>query len=80
MRESVGVQLGGLLALMESDLELRKGSPSDPVLWLDRVAALFRGVDVAPPADPSQGHPCMPAFKDAWPVLHRTMQKLVFQK
>ncbi|XP_047513293.1 transportin-3 isoform X1 [Pieris napi] len=77
MRESVGVQLAGLSALLESNTELRKGSPTDPVLWLDRVAALFRDVDVAPPSDPTKGHPCMPAFKDAWPVLHRTMQKYV---
>ncbi|CAK1540804.1 unnamed protein product [Leptosia nina] len=74
MRESVGVQLSGLSALVDSNVELRKGSQSDPVLWLDRVAALFRDVDVQRATSP---HPCMPAFRDAWPVVHRVMAKYV---
>ncbi|CAG9579102.1 unnamed protein product [Danaus chrysippus] len=76
MSEATAVQLAGLVRLLDApSTEVRKGTTADPMLWLDRLAALFRDVDVATP--PSEPHPCLPAFKEAWPVVHRIMNKYV---
>ncbi|XP_050347277.1 transportin-3 [Nymphalis io] len=72
MREAAAVQLEGLRELLAREAEPRRGTRSDPVLWLDRLAALFRDVDA--PAGPAS-HPCLPAFRDAWPVVHEVMNK-----
>ncbi|XP_023942284.1 transportin-3 [Bicyclus anynana] len=84
MREATALQLGGLRALLAGGKELRKGTSADPVLWLDRLAALFRDVDVlpaagAPPTAPPahSAHPAVPAFRDAWPVVNDVMNKYV---
>lgn len=74
MREAVGVQINGLSEVMKSSREVRKGTSSDPAVWLDRVAALFRDVDV-PRAAPPLPHPCVPALSDAWPVLQLALDK-----
>ncbi|KAJ8730493.1 hypothetical protein PYW08_001906 [Mythimna loreyi] len=74
MREAVGVQIGGLSEVVKSDAEVRKGTSSDPAVWLDRVAALFRDVDV-PGAALGGAHPCVPALSDAWPVLQDALDK-----
>ncbi|XP_041987745.1 transportin-3 [Aricia agestis] len=76
MQEAVAQQLGGLRTLLASGAELRKGTRSDPVLYLDRLAALFRDVDV-PPHTVDAAHPCMPAFEDVWPVVNQIMLKYV---
>ncbi|XP_045494746.1 transportin-3 [Colias croceus] len=72
MREAVGAQIAGLQAQLGSSGPAKRGSPSDPAVWLDRIAALFRDVDVQPP--PAE-HPCLPAFQDLWPVVHQVMVK-----
>lgn len=74
MREAVAVQIAGLSDLMKSNAEIQKGTSTDPTLWLDRIAALFRDVDV-PSAQLSDSHPCVPALSDAWPVLQETLDK-----
>ncbi|VVD03314.1 unnamed protein product [Leptidea sinapis] len=54
--------------------EVKRGGSADPAVWLDRLAALFRDVDVQlAPAD----HPAMPALRDAWPVVHQVMNKYI---
>lgn len=76
MREAASVYLGALSELVKSDKEVKKGGPSDPVPWLDQLAALFRDVDF-PTTTSSTGHPCVAALSDAWPVLHDVMNKSV---
>ncbi|XP_045768939.1 transportin-3 [Maniola jurtina] len=76
MREATSVQLAGLTELLKNNKELKKGTVTDPVLWLDRLAALFRDVDVLP-SSVTGSHPCMPAFQDAWPVINQVMNKYV---
>ncbi|XP_026733199.1 transportin-3 [Trichoplusia ni] len=72
MREAVGVQVAGLAALLKAGREVRKGTESDPAVWLDRVAALFRDVDA--PGGAGE-HPCVPALSDAWPVLQAALAR-----
>lgn len=74
MREAVAVQIGGLSDLMKSNAEVCKGTSTDPVVWLDRVAALFRDVDVQT-SQITDSHPCVPALSDAWPVLQQALDK-----
>ncbi|KAL0881245.1 hypothetical protein ABMA27_002342 [Loxostege sticticalis] len=75
MREAVSVQLAPLSELVKSDKEFKKGTATDPVGGLDKIAALFRDVDVPKPAPTAETHPCLPALADAWPVIRDVMQK-----
>ncbi|CAH0714719.1 unnamed protein product, partial [Brenthis ino] len=86
IREATSFQLEALRALVaEGPGAAGAGAPAggpggagDPALWLDRLAALFRDVDVPPAAVAAAGtHPCLPAFEDAWPVVHQVMDKYV---
>ncbi|XP_049868281.1 transportin-3 [Pectinophora gossypiella] len=74
MREAASVQISGLQELVQSNKKLEKGGAGDPVLHLDRLAALFRDVD-APTTTASTSHPCVPALADAWPTLNDVMEK-----
>ncbi|KAJ0175870.1 hypothetical protein K1T71_009029 [Dendrolimus kikuchii] len=74
MREAASHQINGLSELLKSGKEPRKGTPADPVVWLDRLAALFRDVEV-PPTSVGDSHPCVPALSDTWPVLRESMEK-----
>lgn len=74
MREAVGIQINGLSELMKSNVEITKGTSSDPTVWLDRMAALFRDVDVQS-SQITDTHPCVPALSDAWPVLQEALDK-----
>ncbi len=45
-----------------------KNSPSDPVLYLDRLSAVFRHINLN--VEPGQGHPAAGlAVNDVWPVV-----------
>lgn len=76
MREATFVQTTGLTAANKCCEEPCKGSVTDPVVWLDRLAALFRDVDVPHSTTIEIGtHPALPALSDAWPVLRDTMER-----
>ncbi|CAB3235324.1 unnamed protein product [Arctia plantaginis] len=74
MREAVSLQVASLAELVKSGGEVRKGTASDPCVWLDRIAALFRDVDVSITVA-QDDHPCLPALADAWPVLQQVLEK-----
>ena len=46
---------------------------SDPVYWLDRLAAIFRNVSVS--VTSGQQHPCQSVVTYIWPVLSLTFNK-----
>ena len=70
------IQVQPLSAIMNTGAgsKIVKHSPSDPVLYLDRLSAVFRHVQpsngcVAGP----QPHPCRTTVESLWPVLSRAL-------
>ncbi|XP_037087476.1 transportin-3-like [Pollicipes pollicipes] len=56
------------------DARPAKGSRADPVLWLDRLAAVFRHTH--PEISNGQVHPCKVVFEEqVWPVLSGVMRR-----
>lgn len=50
-----------------------ENSSSDPCVWLDRLAAIFRSSSMKIGA--GQIHPCAPLCEELWPVLSSTCYK-----
>ncbi|XP_063822834.1 transportin-3 [Ostrinia nubilalis] len=75
MREAVSMQLAPLQATLKSDAALQKGTSSDPVTSLDKIAALFRDIKAPAPRHDDVALACLPALADAWPVIRDVMQK-----
>jgi transportin-3 len=80
LRELCGCQTMPLQELLESqqqstneDGTVKVGSKSDPVVWLDRLASVFR--HVTPSVTEAQPHPCQPVVMEVWPVLSQACQK-----
>lgn len=46
LRELCSLQLNPLCELMERDVVPIRNTKTDPVLWLDRLASIFRGISV----------------------------------
>lgn len=72
LREVCLLQVKPLCQLMEGDTIVIRGTKSDPVMWLDRLAAVFRNLNVKPT---EQGHPCRDVVTEVWPVLSSTFNK-----
>lgn len=73
MTELCSYQSGPLLRLIESDTKLVRNERSDPAFWLDRLAAVYRFVNVPP--SKRESHPCLPALSADFPTLSRCMDK-----
>lgn len=72
LREVCLLQVRPLCELVEKDIILVRGTKSDPVLWLDRLSAIFRNLNVKPYNDI---HPCAEVVKEIWPVLSNCLNK-----
>ncbi|XP_055889168.1 transportin-3-like [Biomphalaria glabrata] len=67
-------QIGPLERLLnEESGPVRQGSANDPVIWLDRLAAIFRHTN--PSVSNGQTHPCQGVVVEVWPVLSRSCEK-----
>ena len=58
------------LLLQHDGTEPKSGSGKDPSLWLDRLAAIFRDMQISVP--PGIEHPCQEAVQLVWPVVSKT--------
>ncbi|XP_033225637.1 transportin-3 isoform X2 [Belonocnema kinseyi] len=69
MKELCWFQARPLCELMEKGaLPIERGTKKDPVIWLDRLAAIFR--HTSPQVDDTmETHPCQGAITEMWPVL-----------
>ncbi|KPP76261.1 transportin-3-like [Scleropages formosus] len=53
--------------------EPSNGKLSDPTVWLDRLAVIFRHTN--PIVENGQMHPCQKVIQEIWPVLSETLNK-----
>lgn len=72
LREVCLSQIRPLCEIIEKDVIVVRGTKSDPVLWLDRLSAIFRNLNVKPANDV---HPCTDVITEIWPVLSSCLNK-----
>lgn len=69
MKELCWFQARPVCELIESrTIPLTRGSKTDPVVWLDRLAAIFRYTNPQIENE-NQPHPCKDVVTEMWPVL-----------
>ncbi|KAK7058745.1 hypothetical protein SK128_012246 [Halocaridina rubra] len=73
MKKLCVVQLRNLQKLLEEKPSIEKNSKTDPVVWLDRLAAIFRNVN--PIVQNGEPHPCQEVVMEVWPTLSLTFQR-----
>ncbi|CAB3372965.1 Hypothetical predicted protein [Cloeon dipterum] len=73
-REICNCQVAPLCQLIEGDGKIEKGTPSDPVLWLDRLSAIFRHTNPLIESTNSV-HPCLKVISEVFPVLSKALEK-----
>lgn len=70
LREICMLQSEPLLELMDKNVPPAWDTKTDPIVWLDRLSAIFRFVVVSVP-DTSPTHPCQPIVVQLYPVISR---------
>ncbi|XP_046388483.1 transportin-3 [Ischnura elegans] len=74
MKQLCWIQITPLCQLVENNsLKTEKGTKTDPALWLDRLAIIFRHTN--PIVENGKVHPCQPVITEIWPVLSNTCTK-----
>ncbi|XP_031829291.1 transportin 3 isoform X2 [Nomia melanderi] len=68
MKELCWFQARPLCEIMERRIPIEIGTKTDPLIWLDRLAAIFRHTDPRID-DPNEPHPCQSAVTEMWPIL-----------
>ncbi|XP_066257134.1 transportin-3 [Euwallacea similis] len=74
LRELCEMQLTPLAKLIEYNIQPVKGSPNDPVLWLDRLSAVLRNVSIHTVAA-GEVHPCKAVVLHIWPIIAATFDR-----
>uniref|UniRef100_A0A0A9ZA41 Transportin-3 n=2 Tax=Lygus hesperus TaxID=30085 RepID=A0A0A9ZA41_LYGHE len=73
MKEVCLIQIKPLVELIESDVKPERGTKTDPAVWMDRLAAIFRHVN--PQVRNGELHPCQPVITEIWLVLSSACTK-----
>lgn len=68
MRELCCFQASSLWRLIVDRIPIERGTKTDPVIWLDRLAAIFKHTNPQID-DPNTPHPCQSIVSEMWPVL-----------
>ncbi|KTF79431.1 hypothetical protein cypCar_00039787 [Cyprinus carpio] len=69
LNDLCAVQVMALRKLLAQDSS--SGKSSDPTVWLDRLAVIFRHTN--PIVENGQTHPCQKVIQEIWPVLSETL-------
>lgn len=69
LKELCLVQVKPLCEVIENQTKPVKNTKSDPVYWLDRLAAIFKHTTPKVVSDP---HPCQSVITELWPVFYKT--------
>lgn len=70
LRDLCQIQLAALVQVINREDTVAEGSKPDPIVWLDRLAAIFRHTNVS--VGVGQPHPCLPVVEEVWPILSQT--------
>lgn len=73
MRQLCRLQTERLTRVINAEETNAEGSRSEPIIYLDRLAAIFRNTNVNIP--PGQPHPCQPVVEEVWPVLSQACHR-----
>lgn len=73
LRQLCVIQLTPLAQVVQNAETVKDGSKGDPTIWLDRMAAIFRNLNVT--VTNGQLHPCQPLVQEMWPLLSSTCSK-----
>ncbi|XP_014259711.1 transportin-3 [Cimex lectularius] len=73
VKEICLIQIKPLCHLIENDVKPETGTKSDPAVWMDRLAAIFKHIN--PKLQNGQLHPCQPVITEIWPVLSSVCTK-----
>ncbi|CAH1407920.1 unnamed protein product [Nezara viridula] len=73
MRDVCLIQIKPLVHLIENDVKLEKGTKTDPAVWMDRLSAIFRHINLT--VRNGEIHPCQPVITEIWPVLSSVCSK-----
>ncbi|GFG31613.1 hypothetical protein Cfor_03192, partial [Coptotermes formosanus] len=73
MKEICWFQISPLCQLVENDVKTERGTKTDPALWVDRLAAIFRHTN--PRVANGAVHPCQSVITEMWPILSNTCTK-----
>lgn len=71
MKELCWFQARPLCEIMERRIPIEIGTKTDPVIWLDRLAAVFKHTDLRID-DPNEPHPCQSAITEVSFVINNT--------
>lgn len=74
MRELCCFQASSLWALLADNIPIERGTKTDPVIWLDRLAAIFKHTNPQID-DPNKPHPCQSVVIEMWPVLSNVCER-----
>uniref|UniRef100_A0A8C1IQ66 Transportin-3 n=1 Tax=Cyprinus carpio TaxID=7962 RepID=A0A8C1IQ66_CYPCA len=69
LNDLCAVQVMALRKLLAQDSS--SGKSSDPTVWLDRLAVIFRHTN--PIVENGQTHPCQKVIQEIWPVMSETL-------
>ncbi|MCL4123759.1 UNVERIFIED_CONTAM: hypothetical protein GTU68_064559 [Idotea baltica] len=73
MKNLCAVQVKNLQKLIQEKRPVVKNGESDPVIWLDRLSAIFRSVN--PIIKNGEIHPCQEVVMEIWPTLAATFHQ-----
>uniref|UniRef100_A0A1E1XKR9 Transportin-3 n=1 Tax=Amblyomma sculptum TaxID=1581419 RepID=A0A1E1XKR9_AMBSC len=73
MRQLCRLQTERLTRVMNAEDTSAEGSRYEPIIYLDRLAVIFRNTNVNIPL--GQPHPCQPVVEEVWPVLSQACHR-----
>lgn len=79
MKELCWFQARPLCEIMERRIPIEVGTKTDPVVWLDRLAAIFRHTDLDPPVeDRFEPHPCQNAVTEVCFMVYNMIYIIIY--
>ncbi|KAG1670798.1 Transportin-3 [Nymphon striatum] len=73
MKQLCLLQVSVLVEILKTDEQVKIGSKTDPVIWLDRLSAIFRHTN--PIVSEGEMHPGQAVIEEIWPVLSSVCTK-----